>query len=383
MNERKKYGIMISSGMKSLKVRGDNDMNILYLINFAGKAGTEKYVENLIEAYNGKKANCFFCYSIHGPLADKMIEKNIPYIRISMKNPFDLIAAKKLASYCKKNKIDVICPQYPRENAIAILSRIFYPKAKVVFTSHLTIRCNIIWKIINKLYTPHNHRIISVCSHGKELLIKNGFPAKKIDVIYNAIRADVTKKSSTIREELGLTDEFIIFIMARYHFSKGLPFLLESINKLKKMTDKPFKLVIAGDGDDRALISQRIKELNLSDYVIELGFRKDTENILAGADLYVNSSSCLEALSFAILEALAKGLPVVATTAGGNTDIVNPETDLGIAVPYGDTTGFAKAICDIMSDEEMYNRMSKNAIRAVEGKFGYDRMLSKTFETYN
>jgi len=357
-------------------------MNILYLINFAGKAGTEKYVENLIEAYDKKRANCFFAYSVHGPLADKMIEKNIPYIRISMKNPFDFLAAKKLADYCRKNKIDVICPQYPRENAIALLSRLFYSAPRVVFTSHLTIECNFIWRIINKIYTPHNHKVISVCSHGKELLMKNGFPERKIEVIYNAIELSTEKKSSTIRAELGLKDEFVIFIMARYHFSKGLRFLLDAIKKLKKLTDKPFKLIIAGDGEDRALIAQRIMELGLSSDVVELGFRKDTENILSGADLYVNSSSCLEALSFAILEALAKGLPVVATTAGGNTDIVNDETDLGIAVPYGDTEGFAKAICEIMTNKETYDRMSRNAIKAVEGKFSYQNMLDKTFEAY-
>ena len=76
-------------------------MNILYLINFAGKAETEKYVENLVEAYNGEKAKCFFGYSIHGPLADKMKEKSIPSLRVTMKNPFDLSAAKKLADYWK------------------------------------------------------------------------------------------------------------------------------------------------------------------------------------------------------------------------------------------------------------------------------------------
>ena len=90
-------------------------MNILYLINFAGKAGTEKYVENLIEAYNGEKAKCFFAYSIHGPLADKMKEKGIPSFQFKMSSPFDIFAAKKLAKYCRENKIDVICPQYPRE----------------------------------------------------------------------------------------------------------------------------------------------------------------------------------------------------------------------------------------------------------------------------
>ena len=357
-------------------------MNILYLINFAGKAGTEKYVENLIEAYNGKDSKCFFAYSIHGPLADKMKEKQIPSFQLKMRTPFDFVAAKKLAKYCKENEIDVICPQYPRENAIALLAKWFYKDVKVVFTSHLTISCNIVWKMINKILTPKNHKVISVCTHGKKLLCENGFPEDKIEVIYNAIEADTEKKPSTLREELGLTDEFVIFIMARYNFSKGLPFLLDSIALLKKKTALPFRLVIAGDGEDKELIGEKIKELKLEDAVTELGFRKDTENLLAGADIYVNTSSCLEALSFAILEALAKGLPVVATTAGGNPDIVNEETDLGIAVEYGDIEGFSNGILKLMTDKEAYERMSRNAIKAVEGKFSYKNMLDKTFETY-
>lgn len=357
-------------------------MNILYLINYAGKAGTEKYVKNLIKEYNGKKAVCHFAYSIPGPLSDEMEEEKIPSLRLKMRHPFDLLAAKKLADYCRKNKIDVICPQYPRENAIAVLSKIFYKAPRVVFTSHLTISCNIIWKIINRLLTPHNHRIISVCNYGKELLIGNGVKKDRIEVIFNAMEIEKESTPSTIREELGLKDEFIISIMARYHYSKGLPFLIEAIKELREIATRPFRLLILGDGEEWDKVTGLIRLNNLSENVIQLGFRKDTENVLKGSDAYVNTSSCLEALSFAILEALSKGLPSVVTTAGGNTDIVNDETDCGFAIPYGDTKEFAKALNALMNDEALYKRMSENAIKAIEGRFNYKNMLDRTFETY-
>lgn len=359
-------------------------MKILYLINFAGKAGTEKYVKNLIKEYNGKKAECHFAYSIPGQLSEEMKEMGIPSFKVKMKHPFDFAAAKKIAQYCRKNKIDVICPQYPRENAIAVLSKCFYKTPRVVFTSHLTIKCNILWKAINRILTPKNHRIISVCNYGKELLIGNGVKKDRIEVIFNAMELDEKKQApSTIREELGLTDEFIISIMARYHYSKGLPFLIEVIKELREIAVRPFRLLILGDGEEWEKVSELIRLNNLSENIIQLGFRKDTDNILKGSDAYVNSSSCLEALSFAILEGLSAGLPAVVTTAGGNTDIVNEETDCGFAVPYGDAKAMAEALNALMKDRELYNRKSENAIKAIEGRFNYQRMLDKTFETYN
>ena len=158
-------------------------MKILYLINFAGKAGTEKYVKNLIEEYNGKRAECYFAYSVAGQLSKDMEEMKIPSLKFKMLFPLDIFAAKKLADYCRKNDIDVICPQYPRENAIAILSKLFFKKPKVVFTSHLTISCNFIWRIINRILTPHNHKVISVYSDGKRLLTENGVKKEKTKIM--------------------------------------------------------------------------------------------------------------------------------------------------------------------------------------------------------
>lgn len=357
-------------------------MKVLYLINHAGKAGTEKYVLNLVKAYNNTKCECFFAYNEPGLLLTQLEELGIPCFQLEMKHPFDMKAAKKLAAYLEKNQIDVVHAQYPRENYIALLAKKYYKRVKVVFTSHLTIKTNFIWRITNSFMTPKNHKIISVCNHGKELLIGNGVKKDRIEVIFNAMTFNEGSTPSTIREELGIGDEFLIVTLARYHFAKGLPFLVDSIKRLKEIADKPFKLLIVGDGELWDEITAKIQREGLSDTVYQLGFRKDTENILSGADLFVNSASCLEALSFAMLEALSKKLPLVATNVGGNSDIVNEETDCGIIVEYPDTEAFANAINTLMTDKEMYARMSENAKKAILGRFNYDTMLEKTFDTY-
>ena len=155
-------------------------MKVLYLINYAGKAGTEKYVENLVEHLHNKKCECSLCYNIDGPLAEKMREKGINCYQLEMNSPFDTAAAKKLAQICKDNNIDVIHAQYPRENYIAIRSKKYGNKAKVVFTSHLTIYQPLAWMFFNMLYTKKNHCVISVCNEGKDILISNKVAKKRI-----------------------------------------------------------------------------------------------------------------------------------------------------------------------------------------------------------
>ena len=76
-----------------------SELRVLYLINHAGKAGTEKYVYNLVKAYNGTKCECYFAYNEPGLLSEQMEEAGIPSLQLEMKHPFDLKAAKKLAKY--------------------------------------------------------------------------------------------------------------------------------------------------------------------------------------------------------------------------------------------------------------------------------------------
>jgi len=306
-------------------------MRVLYLINHAGKAGTEKYVYNLVKAYREKKAECFFAYNEPGLLLEQMEEMGVPTWQVEMRSPFDRRAAKAIARFCEENQIDIIHTQYPRENYVAVLSKRYRPGTKVIYTCHLTLKTGFMWKVTNRLITRHDDAIISVCNNGKELLIGNGVPADKIRVIFNGLWPEeaIRRSTSTIREELGIgEDTFVAVTLARYHIAKGLPFLVDSVAKVDPAL--PFVCLIAGDGELFDEVKAQIQEKDLEKRVLQLGFRKDADNLLAGADVFINSAKCYEALSFAILEALGAGLPVIATNVGGNGDIVNKENDCGI-----------------------------------------------------
>ncbi len=358
-------------------------MKILYLINFAGKAGTEKYVLNLVKAFNKNNDKCFFAYNIDGLLSEQMKELGILSLKLEMKNPFDIKAAKTLSDFCKENKIDIIHTQYPRENFIAILSKIFNPKIKVVNTCHLTLKTGFSWKILNMIFTRFDNKIISVCNYGKELMIKNGVCKSKITVIFNGIYYEEKNTKSTIREELGIdNDTFVICTLARYAPEKGLSYLLDSFAALKKLTDRKLALIIAGDGELFDEIKKKKEELLLSDTVFQLGYRQDSENILAGSDMFINSAMCNEALSFAILEALGFGLPVIATNIGGNPDIINKSLPCGELVEYGDAKMTSEAILGLVEDKEKYKLYSDNAIKTVKEKFNLEKLLSDIYEVY-
>lgn len=382
------YAVVGGVPAKVIKMREERKdlpkLKVLYLINHAGKAGTEKYVYNLVKTFKEKDTKCYFAYSEPGLLSEQMENMGIESFRVTMEHPFDLKAAKQVAAICRENNIDVIHTQYPRENYIALLSRRYYSGTRVVYTCHLTLKTSFLWKITNKLLTKHNHRIISVCNNGKELLIGNGVPEDKIDVVFNGIRpSEEVVKNTEKREELGIDpDTFVISTLSRYHMAKGLDFFTNSVYELKKKTDKKFVVLFLGDGELFDEIKNQIEALGLQNEIKQLGFRSDAAQILSMSDLYVNSAKCYEALSFAILEALDNALPVVATDVGGNSDIVNDETDCGILVDYGDTNAMSNAIKTMMEDREAYERFSQNARQTACEKFNLDVLLEETYKKY-
>lgn len=360
-------------------------LKVLYLLNHAGKAGTEKYVRNLIKAYHGKKAQCFFAYNEGGLLVEQLKEMGIDIYQVPMKQPFDLKAAKQLSNLCKKLGINLIHTQYPRENYIAILSKIFNPKVEIIYTNHLTLPNNAVWKMTNRIMTPFDKAIIAVCNKGKELMVSNGVPGQKVRVIFNGVPYDPEAKTapSTMRKEFGIHDDaFVLLTLARFAPEKGLDFLVRSIAELKKITKREFKCLIVGDGPLFQEIRDLIKQLKLDNEFILTGFRTDVDNIISGSNLFINSASGNEALSFAILEAMVKGLPVIATDVGGNGDIVNQKNDCGFLVKYGDESGMANAIYTMINDKELYEKFHRNALKAIKEVFNLDKILEDTYEVY-
>ncbi len=358
--------------------------NVLYLINHAGKAGTERYIQILVEQLNNRKTKAWFAYNNEGLLVDRLKALGVETFRVKMRNRFDLIAAWQLAKLCKKLEIDIIHAQFLRENYIAMLSRLFRPATKVVYTNHFILGNNLPTRVTNRLLTPLQAGIIAVCNRGRDMMIANGVNGKKIRVLFNAVDTDYWGKpeKSTLRSEFGIeADKLVLLCASRFAYDKGHRYLVKSIARLREITTSEFVLVLAGDGPFLEEIKQLTEELGLGKYIIFTGFRKDIKNLYNGSDIYINSSEH-EASSFNIIEALATGLPVVATDKGGNNDIINDQNDCGILVQYNDLDGTARAIKSLMEDSALRERLGKNAVKVVDEKFNLVKMADQTYNLY-
>jgi glycosyltransferase involved in cell wall biosynthesis len=305
-------------------------------------------------------------------------------IQIKMRNPFDFRAAWQLSRECKKRGIDLIHAQYLRENYTALWSRIFNPRVRVMYTSHFIMSNNFILRVFNRILTPFEANVIAVCNKGKEMLISNGLSAKKISVIFNGVDPKLWSEpvKPALREELGIASgDFMILSAARFADDKGHHYLIDAMAELKKITSRPFKLVLAGDGpllEDR---KKQVSELGLEKDVYFIGFRKDMKNLFYSADLYINSSRH-EALSFLMLEVLASGLPLIATDMGGNSDIINEQTKCGILVKYEDSRQLAETVLKVMEDDNLREELKANAFKAINERFNLDKITEDTYKLY-
>lgn len=359
-------------------------MKVLYLVNYAGKAGVEKYVRNLTRLLPAAGGEPYFAYGVPGELSEQLAAAGVPSLQLGLEWKNAPAASRTLASYCRENGIGVIHAQCPRENIIALLAKKRLPGLRVIYTEHFTRRCGAAWRALYRHFTPRNDCVIAVCQESRDVLIENGCCPDRIRVIYNGIepRAEAPR-SDKLRRELGLgTDVFLIACLARFAPEKGLDFLVRALATLKTVTQRPFCCCVAGDGELMDDVRAQIDAVGLSQEIRLLGFRTDAEDILAASDLYVCSSKCNEALSFAILEAMNAGLPLVVTDVGGNRDLAETGIVCGRVVPYGDTEGFAGALRELMENESLRAAYSAAALEKVAARFDLNKLARDVFQTY-
>lgn len=365
-------------------LKGEFFLNILHLVFSFERGGAETYIINTIERMKGKDVNFFVVCDHKGTNHDK-IEKVCRNVAIiEMKNILDIKAAFRIAKFCRKNDINIIQAHFLRESFIAVLSKIFNPNIKVIWTMHLIYdEKRSLLRRMNRLFSKGTNAIICVSEAVKNSLLKEGISEKKLVTVLNGVDTDYFKpvKNSTIRKELEIEkDDILLTTVSRFQKIKGHDFLINVLNELKKNYNIKFKSLLVGDGEEMNKIKRKVKDLDLTDNVIFSGYREDIPNILTESDVYILPSEN-EAISFSIMEALACEVPVVATEVGGVPEVIN-KGKCGVMAHYGDEKRFAKAVFDLYNNKQDYEEMKKNSRILIEENFSLNKMINGTYNLY-
>ncbi|HEX6986246.1 MAG TPA: glycosyltransferase, partial [Planctomycetaceae bacterium] len=184
-----------------------------------------------------------------------------------------------------------------------------------------------------------------------------GFPPCRVEFIPNGIVAPTADGAarSRVRRELAVPDDAVVLgSVGRLAAVKDFGTAIRAVAELRDRTrgdgEAPF-LVLVGDGPEREALERVAAAVGASDRVRFAGRRSDVGDCLAAFDLYVNSSLG-EAMSLSILEAMACGLPVVATDVGDTAEMLGGRAACGVTVPAGDASALAAAIDALIREPE-------------------------------
>jgi glycosyltransferase involved in cell wall biosynthesis len=195
--------------------------------------------------------------------------------------------------------------------------------------------------------------------------------AKRTTVIPNAIDTRTAPRAQHA------TDPPRIITVGRLAWPKDPHTLLDALARLRPRT---FAAVIVGDGPQRPAAEARIRELGLASSVQILGARADVPDLLAHSDVFVLASRS-EGGPISILEAMAAGLPVVASDVGGVGELVQ-DGSTGLLAPAGDAGALAAAVQRLLDDPELRRRMGEAGRRRVAEQFDIGTQRSAHLDLY-
>lgn len=218
---------------------------------------------------------------------------------------------------------------------------------------------------LNRWSLPSANIVIAVCGEFANQLARTGVREDRIRVSHNSVvapRSVSSDEQREVREKFGFREsEKLVLAVGRLSHEKGHADLIESVSLLRTaQPDLKFKLLIVGDGPEQANLTRVATERKLESHVVFVGHVSDVAPFYAIADLFALPSHS-EGSPNVLLEAMAAGLPVVATSVGGVPEIATNESD-ALIVPARDPSAFAAALRRALNDSELAGKLRRNAI---------------------
>lgn len=244
---------------------------------------------------------------------------------------------------------------------------------------------SVIHRGVDTLANRLNHHVIAVSSSIRTFVNQQeGVPPQKISVIYNAVDLQRFSPKNVSRErlrrKLDLPQEaFIIGGVGRLHYQKNFPLFLEVAAEVGARLPRTM-FVIAGEGPERAALEELSRKLGLASRLRFLGFVKEMPDFYQSLDLLLLTSH-FEGTPLTVLEAMAMGLPVVASQVDGVEEVLADGED-GLLVPPGHRDLFVKGICRLAQDRSLWQRLSQAGQKKARQRYSAEAMVRQVEALY-
>ena len=350
-------------------------MRVLHINTEKGWRGGERQTILTLAGLRERRVAAALIAQPGSPLFEGAVENRIPVCPLRMRGPLDVVAAWRLSVIARTKGVEVMHLQTAHAAALALLACLFRCKAKKVVSRRVDFPIRSAWK-----YNRFD-AVAAISKAVRDVLISRGVVEEILRVIPSGIPVAVEKPADTesFRRETAKGARFLVASVGRLAAHKGHRYLIEALPRALAR-EPSITVAIIGDGELRTELERRARELDLAERVVFTGFRHDVLEIMWSLDLLV-MPSLSEGLCTTLLDAMVRGVPIVATTVGGMPEVLDGGR-FGLLAPPADPNALADAIVAALHDDAARKAMTNGADRWVRDNYSADVMVEKTLELY-
>lgn len=353
-------------------------IKVMLAIDGLGIGGAEMVVRDLARFLDRQLFEVCICCTkgLGGAIGEELIRDGFDVFVLPKKHRgVDYLTSLKLRRAVKDRAVDILHTHAVSALMDAGQCSLTLPRLKVVHTFHYGNYPYDSWRA---------HLIEGLCARVVDELVAVGweqrrriqaaykFPESRLRIIWNGVRLASPAPGTSFRSTIGTGDRLLVGTIAKLIEQKGLDDLLLVARQCRD-AGQPFQFVIVGEGPLRPLLEQRRRELDLEDVVVMTGWVPNAATTaLPAFDVFFQPSRW-EAMSIAILEAMASRKAIVATRVGDNP-LVLEDGESGLLVDSGDIGGMVDALTQVC-DRELRLRLGQRALARFEQKFTLEQMI--------
>jgi len=357
---------------------------ILQIVPTLNRAGAEKQMGLLARGLPRDEFHVHVCALLRGgPSEAELAEAGVPVAVIGTRWLLDPPALWRLKGHVDRLRPDVIQSWVPATNLYAYaIARACGVPCCIVGHRCVDPRKGRGGLAADRYISRRCSAVVANSSAVRDFYVRHGVPLEKIRVIPNGVPP--AEASNTTRRqllaELGLpAGSRLVGLVGRLSPRKRVKDAIWAADLLKVIRDDVHLLVI-GDGPARDRLWKFREQVVIRDKVHFLGHRDDVPRLLPHFDVLWSTSGC-ESQSNALMEALACGVPVVATDLPGTRELVAPEAT-GYLVPIGDRAGIARHTHRLLNDAELSRRLGQAGRDRMRREFSVEQMVGRYVELY-
>jgi L-malate glycosyltransferase len=343
-----------------------------------GLGGAEQVVIRLAAGLDRARFEPLICcLDRPGPFAPQAEEAGVEVVSLDKRGPLDARAAWRLARLFRSRRVDVVHTHLWGASLWGRAAAIGARVPVIVTTEH-----NVdAWKkrhhlALDRALAPATTHLVAVSEQVREFYEARGVGRGRFRVVHNGVDTSAVPRRARGPEFLALglgEDDPVVGLVGRLVPAKAPEVFLRAL-ALAASRVPGLRGLLVGDGPLRPEMEREARRLGLEGRVVFAGVRHDVPRLLAGLDALL-FSSLREGLSMAMLEAMAAGVPVVATDVGGTPELITHGVT-GLLVSPGRPERLAEALVSLLVDDAAREAIRRAARRLVEERFSLEAMTA-------